>query len=139
MRRSSFDGALLLWHTLGFVGRADDVQTIEGLMDVVRPGGRVVLDLFHPEWLRRHERTGEPDPRGAASVRRWMRDARCFHEIKYADSVVDDIQFDVYEPEEIRAVAARIGFEAMPAMASWDPGSPPSAEVPRFQLVCDRP
>jgi hypothetical protein len=38
----------------------------------------------------------KPD-RGAVSVRRWMRGSRCFHEIRYDNGRVDDIQFDVYQ------------------------------------------
>ncbi len=136
--RWSFDGALLLWNSLGFVGRGTDLDTMAGLAEVVRPGGRVVLDLYHPDWLQRNERSGEPDERGAA-VRRWIRNGRCFNEIRYANGRVDDIQFDVYHPEEIRDLSRRAGLEPGVDMVWWDSESRPSPNSPRYQLICTRP
>ena len=108
-----------------------------GVAAVLRPGGKVILDLYHPEWLRRNERAGEPDDRGA-SVRRWMRGSRCCHQIRYANGQVDDIQFDVYEPSESRDLCHRHGFEADAEMVWWNPQTPASPEYPRYQLVCTR-
>jgi SAM-dependent methyltransferase len=82
--RWRFDGAFLLWNSLGYVGRAADLETLNGLADVIEPGGKIVLDLYNPEWLRRNDRSGQPDGRGAV-VRRWTRDGRCFNEIRYPD------------------------------------------------------
>lgn len=136
--RRRFDGALLLWNSLGFVGRSSDLETLCGLAEVVRPGGALVLDLYHPQWMRENERAGEPDQRGA-SVRRWVRDGRCFHEIRYANGCVDDIQFELYLPEEIRELTHRAGFEPGVEMVWWDPQCRPSAAAPRYQLLCTRP
>jgi SAM-dependent methyltransferase len=136
--RWRFDGALLLWNSIGFVGRSADLDTMSGLTEVLRPGGKVVLDLYHPDWLQRNERSGEPDERGAV-VRRWMRDGRCCNEIRYASGRVDDIQFDVYRPEDMSDLCRRAGLEPGLGMAWWNPQSRPSADVPRYQLVCTRP
>ena len=133
-----FDGALVLWNSIGFVGRTADLDTLAGLAGRVRPGGKVVMDLYHPEWLRRNEKSGEHDARGAA-IRRWVRRGHCFNEIRYADGTVDEIQFDVYRPEEIRHLCHRAGLEPGFEMASWSPTSRPSADSPRYQLVCVRP
>lgn len=135
----SFDAALLLWHSLGFVGRNRDLETLTALRGVVRPGGKILLDVFHPDWLERHERTGEPDPRGAVSVRRWVSEGRCFHDIRYANGTVDDIQFDVYQPDELRALAERAGLTPGQPMVWWDTDSRPNPDCARYQVVCTRP
>lgn len=136
--RWSFDAALLLWNSIGFAGRGTDLETMRGLAAAVRPGGSVVLDLYHPEWLRRNEKSGERDERGPA-VRRWIDNGRCYHEIRYSDGTVDDIQFDVYHPDEMRDLCQRAGFEAGSAMVRWDPTSPPDGEAPRYQMAVARP
>lgn len=135
--RWTFDGALFLWNSLGYVGRSTDFETLAGAAEALRPGGQVVFDLYHPDWLDRNQRAGEPDDRGAA-VRRWMRNGRCFNEIRYADGRVDDIQFDVYRPEEMRDLTRRAGLEPGVEMTGWSPESLPSAESPRYQLICAR-
>jgi len=110
---------------------------VSGVAAVLRPGGTAVLDLYHPEWLGRNERAGETDSRGA-SVRRWMRDRRCFHEIRYASGRVDDIQFDVYAPDEIADLARRAGLVPDTPMVRWNPAERPSPDAPRYQVACSR-
>ena len=134
-----FDAALFLWNSLGFVGRSTDADVLAGVAAALRPGGKVVFDLYHPEWLARNQRSGEPDDRGAVSIRRWLRGGRLFHEIRYANGHVDDIQFDVYEPEEIRDLSRRAGLAPDVEMAWWSANRRPSFNFPRYQLVCTRP
>jgi SAM-dependent methyltransferase len=135
--RWEFDGALFMWNSIGFVGRDADLETLIGVASVLRARGRVVFDLYHPDWLRQNERSGEPD-RGATSVRRWMRGDRYCHEIRYESGRVDDIQFDVYEPDQIRELCRRAGLEPTTEMAWWDATSRPSADAPRYQVICER-
>jgi hypothetical protein len=135
--RWRFDGALVLWNSLGFVGRDADLGTLRGLASVLRPGGRVVLDLYHPDWLARHERSGERDERGA-SVRRWLRGGRLFHEIRYDGGRVDDIQFEVYRPDEMRALCASAGLRVESVLVAWCAATP-TGDAPRYQLVACAP
>ena len=135
--RWHFDGALVLWNSLGFVDRGTDVETLSGLAAILRRGGRVVFDCYHPAWLQRNERRGEPDDRGA-SVRRWLRAGRCLHEIRYPNGQVDEIQFNVYEPEELAELARGAGLRPVRMMTAWRPSAPPSADAPRYQLLCTR-
>jgi len=135
--RWQFDAALFMWNSLGFAGRDADLETLSGVARVLRRCGRVVFDLYHPEWLRQNERSGEAD-RGAISVRRWMQSNRCFHEIRYESGRVDDIQFDVYEPEQIRELCLRASLKPITEMMGWDSSARPSADAPRYQLICER-
>lgn len=136
--RWRFDAALVLWNSLGFVGRDADLAMLAGLTRVLRPGGRVVLDLYHPDWLQQNEKMGERDARGA-EVRRWLRDGRLFHEIRYDGGRVDDIQFNVYRPDEMRELCRRAGLEPGADMVWWRPETRASRDVPRYQLICRRP
>ncbi len=136
--RWQFDAALFMWNSLGFVGRDADLETVGGVASILRRGGRAVFDLYHPDWLRRHERSGEPD-RGATSIRRWMRGNRCCHQISYRTGRVDDIQFDVYQPDEIRDLCVHAGLQPIAELAGWDSAVYPSPDAPRYQVICERP
>jgi SAM-dependent methyltransferase len=135
--RWEFDGALFMWNSLGFVGRDGDLETLTGVASVLRPGGSVVFDLYHPEWLRRNERAGEAY-RGALSVRRWMRGNRCCRAIRYERGRVDDIQFDVYDPDQIRTLCRQAGLRPTTEMVWWNAATRPSADAPRYQVICER-
>jgi SAM-dependent methyltransferase len=133
-----FDAVLILWHSLGFAGRSTDLEMLEGLAEVVRPGGRVALELFNPEWLARHELGGAPDDRGAVSVRRWMEESWCRHEIVYANGGVDRIEFETYHPANLCLLVALAGFRPGRPMVWWDPSRRPGPDDARFQVICER-
>ena len=131
-----FDGAFVLWNSIGFRTRANDHETLRGVAQVLRPGGKFVIELYHPEWLA-DQPTIEVQSRGAA-VRRWIEDGRCFHVITYDDGTVDDIQFNVYLPDEITAVLERVGLMVVSRLTWWTAERAPSRVCARYQLECVR-
>lgn len=133
-----FDAAIILWNSLGFFDREADLETLAGLAHVLRPGGKLILDLYHPGWLAQHQYRNQPDPRGAV-VSRWLESGRCCHEIRYADGALDRIAFNVYLPEEIQALAAQASLRCESGLVWWNPELKPSSEQARYQLVCTRP
>lgn len=136
--RWGFDGALVLWNSLGFADRAADLETLRGVRAVLRPGGRLLLDLYHPDWLRA-EGSGDSRRRDGVSIRRRVRGSRCLSVIRYPSGVTDAIEFEVYLPDEIRGLAREAGLEAGAGMVWWDPSVAPGPESPRYQLVCAKP
>ncbi|MEP6833770.1 MAG: class I SAM-dependent methyltransferase [Gemmatimonas sp.] len=132
----TFDAALLLWNSIGFRSRANDEHILRGVATVLRPGGKFLIDLYHPEWLA-DQSTMAVKSRGA-TVRRWLSDGRCFHAITYDDGRVDDIQFNVYMPDEIGAMLARAGFAVNTQMTWWNTDRAPSRARARYQLECVR-
>lgn len=132
--RWTVDAALILWNSLGYVDRAADLATLRSVAHVLRPGGRLVLDLYHPEWLR-----GQPSqptqPRPGVSVRRWVESNRCINEIRYADESTDRIAFNVYMPDEARALMYEAGITAATEMVWWDPSQSASSAHARYQII----
>jgi SAM-dependent methyltransferase len=135
--RWRFDAAIILWNSFGFGSRSDDITTLAGLRRVLRPGGRLLMDLYHPEWLGSNPRAEFIDERGA-SITRYVRDGRCFHAICYPDGVVDDIQFNVYGPEEMDRLLRSAGFEPQSYLVWWNDEHPPGPDHARYQVVCTR-
>ncbi len=137
--RWEFDAVLVIWNSLGFVDRAADLETVAGFAAVLRPGGKVLFDMYHPDWMRDYARsaaTAAPQP---VSVRRWVDGRRCFHEVRYPSGHTDDIQFELYQPEELSELARAGGLIPGDPMTWWTPGRSPSANDARYQGVCTRP
>ena len=136
--RWEFDAVLVIWNSLGFVDRAADLETVAGLTAVLRRGGKVLFDMYHPDWMRNHELPGESDSRKNISVRHWVHDRRCLHEIRYASGRTDDIQFELYRPEELCDLARAAGLDPGRPMTWWTAGRAPTADVGRYQVICTR-
>lgn len=135
--RWTFDVAIALWNSIGFDSRDDDEQTLRGVARILRPGGRLLLDLYHPDWLAAHEQSGAVDARGAI-VDRWLDDGRSCHRFRYPDGAEEDIQFNVYRPDEIAPLLGQAGLRPDGYLVWWKPDQPPSADYARYQVVAVR-
>ena len=133
----TFDVAVVLWNSLGFGSRHADLEILRGLGRVVRPGGRVLLDLYHPDWLAANPQQGVVDDR-RATVNRWVNDGRCFHVIRYGDGSVDEIEFNVYHPDEIERMLREAGFRPDSGFVWWKSEVKPGPDSPRYQVVGTR-
>lgn len=133
----TFDVAVVLWNSIGFGSRADDRDVLGGLARVLRPGGRLLLDLYHPDWLRANVQNGAVDARGA-TIDRWLEDGRSCHAIRYADGSVDRIAFNVYDPDEIDRLLRAAGFRVNELLVWWRSDTRPSPEFARYQVVSTR-
>ena len=132
-----FDVAVILWNGLGFGSREADRASLHGIASVLRPGGKLLLDLYHPTWLARNEQRATRDERGA-TIDRWIVDGRSWHRIVYDNGHCDSIDFNVYTPEEIRPLLGDAGLDVGQPMTWWDPARPASVADARYQLVCVR-
>jgi SAM-dependent methyltransferase len=134
--RWTFDAAVVLWNSFGFGSEADDLEVLRGLACVLRPEGRALFDLYHPEWLRRNEQTAVSDDRGAV-IDRWLNTRRSCHEIRYANGSVDRIEFNVYSPDEIQSLLRAAGFGIDELLVWWKPAVP-GPDSARYQVVSSR-
>jgi SAM-dependent methyltransferase len=136
--RWRFDVVTSYWNSLGFGQRSDDIALLESAHALIDPGGRLLLDLYHPDWLASHQIDGVSDPRGAV-VHRWLESGRSCHRFEYADGTVDDIRFHVYHPDEMAAMLARAGFVVEQRLVWWSSEQLPSAASARYEIVGGRP
>jgi SAM-dependent methyltransferase len=134
-----FDAAFLLWNSIGFVSRVEDGATLSGLHSVIRSGGLLALDMYHPGWLELN--ADQPSPQQGpqtVSTQRWVQNGRLYNHIEYGNGVVDRIDFEVYWPDDLVALAGPLGFQLTQAMVWWDPMISPSQEHARYQLLFRR-
>lgn len=134
-----FDAALVLWNSVGFVSRTADEITFAGLHRVIRPDGLLALDMYHPQWLVQNADRSSSE-RGSQSVtwRRWVDEGRLHNRIQYGSGRTDEIDFEVYRPDELGDRVTSIGFELCGSMVWWDETVPPSPDHARYQLLFRR-
>jgi SAM-dependent methyltransferase len=135
-----FDGAAILWQSFGYFSPAENDSVLRSIAQLLRPGGRLLLDVFHAEYFRRHHGVRASVPAGVLRIEdRLEADGRLKSKIKYQDGSEDLMDFEIYSPEELTDRATRQGFELREACCWWDPGRPPDPKEPRYQLTLERP
>ena len=134
-----FDAAVVLWQSFGYFESATNDRVLADIRNLLRPGGRLVLDLFHRSFFERNQGRIAPtrDPRCRA-ITNEMNGPRLTSTIEYANGSTEMMQFELFTPEEIQRRAAPLGLEAIETCCWWDAGRLPTADEQRFQIVFQR-
>ena len=145
LRPASVDAVLSLWQSFGYGDRETNARMLGDFARVLRPGGRLILDVYHRGAQRAVplERVIERGGVRMREQRRWS-GSRLDVALHYESSGGAATQpasrgerfsWIVYEPEELTAVAERAGFRLELACASFSEGIRPGPAHPRMQLV----
>jgi SAM-dependent methyltransferase len=136
--RASFDAATILWQSFGWFDPATNDRVLADVAARLRPGGRLLLDVYHPGWVRAHAGT-TTSPRAAEcrEIANEVRGDRLISTIAYRDGSTDTMDFELLDPDDLAARAGRCGFTLVEACAWWDADRPPSADEQRYQLVLE--
>jgi SAM-dependent methyltransferase len=131
-----FDAAMILWQSFGYFTPAENDQVLEDVHAIVRPGGRLLLDLFHPGYFetRQGRTTGVRDPRCLA-ITNTVDGDRLTSTIEYVDGTDESMDWELFTPDAISARAARVGFQEIERCSWWDEAREASPEEQRFQVV----
>lgn len=137
----SFDAVLCLWQSFGYGSQAENEETLASMARRVRPGGRVLLDVYNANALVHlpSEATDERDGR-IVQTRRTLDNRRFRVEIQYSDSGDEDVHdWLVYTPEELAESGSAVGLSLVFSCAWFHEGTPASSEHQRMQLLFEVP
>lgn len=133
-----FDAAMILWQSFGyFDARAND-RVLADLAALIRPGGRLLLDLFHPGYFVGDQNAARPPRAEGVVITNEVREGRLASTIEYADGSTETMNFELFAPEQIIERAARTGFTLVEQCCWWDEQHPPDPSVQRYQSVFER-
>ncbi len=136
----SFDAIICLWQSFGYFDAAGNADILRQISRKLRPGGRLVLDIYHcgfferNQGMRHYERAGR-----AISETKRMDGDRLTVTLDYGPDLPPDIyEWQLFSPDAIANLARQHGFAPLLACAGFDQATPASAEAPRMQLVFER-
>jgi len=134
-----FDGLVCLWASFGYGTPQQNVQLLESMAAILRPGGRLVLDVYNRGFFDTHTgmRTIERGSRPIVEHTR-LDGNRLSSTLDYGFGVADLFSWQVFTPDELVRVARSAGLSSMLVCAGFDETVPASSEHARMQLVFER-
>jgi SAM-dependent methyltransferase len=134
-----FDAAAILWQSFGYFEPADNDQVVDDIAGLLRPGGRLLLDLFHLGYFAGHQgrTTTVRDPRCLA-ITNTLEGSRLTSTIEYADGTEESMNWELFSPDSISTRVSQVGFREIERCQWWDRTRSPSPDAPRFQIIFER-
>lgn len=130
-----FDAVLVLWQSFGYFDRDENNAVLQRLASVLRPGGRLLLDLYHPGYWREHQGVREEPRGGVSSITDTVSGDRISSRIEYTGGDVEMMDFELIEPEDLAMRAGAFGLTPVDQCCWWDPRRPPEKTEARYQSI----
>jgi SAM-dependent methyltransferase len=137
--QSAYDLAIIMSQSFGYFDPATNRSVLTRIADGLRTGGRVVLDLWNPEFFAAHQ--GERDletPAGVVRETKKVSDGRLFVHLGYPDGVEEDFDWQLFTMTEMRSLADSTGLVVVNECTDFDPARKPNRTNPRIQFVLEK-
>ena len=134
-----FDAVTNLWHSFGYFDDATNERVLAAMAARLRPGGRLLLDVYNREHFR-HQPAEELAERNGVRIRtrRSWSGPRFRVELDYDGAPGDRFEWRLYTPDELARVLETQGLRIRLASAWFREVLAPSPEHARMQFVAER-
>jgi SAM-dependent methyltransferase len=134
---STYDVAVCLWQSFGWDDEGGNRRLLADIAALLRPGGRLVLDVVHRGYALRHQGRRELQAAGKTVVEeRRMEGRRETVTLDYGDGAEHDVfNWHLYMPQELVEDGAAAGLTRLLTCARFDEATPASDRELRMQLV----
>jgi SAM-dependent methyltransferase len=132
-----FDALICMWQSFGYFDDATNAAVLRQIAETLRPQGRLILDIYHRAYFAAHQEQRQFDREGRAITEtRRLSGNRLTVTLDYGpDTAPDVFDWQLYAPEELRALAAHFGLAQTCACTWCDERQPATPASPRMQLV----
>src|SRR5579884_265926 len=135
-----FDAAIIMWQSFGYFDPATNRHLLTELARALRPGGRLVLDLYHRAFFEAHPGTRTLESGGRhVEETKWMEGNRLHVTLDYGGGERESMEWQLFYPDEIVGLAEGEGFRPAVVCSQWQENVLPSPDVPRMQIVLSTP
>lgn len=133
------DLAIVMSQSFGYFDAAANGDLLERLGKGLRKGGRIILDLWNPDFFAAHQ--GDRDlqtPTGVVRETKRVVDGRLIVHLTYPDGARENFDWQLFTLPEMRAFGQLAGLEVVVACTDFNPSTEPNADNPRIQFVLER-
>lgn len=139
MLRPGFDAVVILWQCFGYFDSATNDRVLSDIAWLLRPHGRLLLDLFHPGYFAVEGDARALSVRGdGARIANTVAGGRLRSTIEYADGAREVMDCELFSPVTLVERAALAGFEVLEQCCWWDEHRPPDPSSRRYQSLFRR-
>jgi hypothetical protein len=125
--------------SFGHFDEATNRDILRRLADSIRKRGRIILDLWNPEFFAAHQ--GErklKTPKGVVRENKRVDGDRLFVQLDYPDGSQEKFEWQLFTPAQMKQLAETVGLVLSVSFAGFDTSTSSSPTEPRIQFVLDR-
>ena len=136
---AAYDLVIVMSQSFGYFDAAGNRDLLQRLTNGIRGGGRIILDLWSPEFFVAHQ--GQRDlqvPAGVVHETKRVEGNRLFVRLGYPSGGQDDFEWQLFTSSEMRTLAESVGLHLTIACTDFAAATSPSPENPRIQFVLQK-
>lgn len=135
---NAFDTVIVMGQSFGHFDAKTNRDVLRRLASGIREGGRVVLDLWNPEFFVAHQGERElKTSRGVVRESKHVDGDRLFVRLDYPGGVRENFEWQMFTPAQMTQLAESIGLILLISCTDFDTTSLPSPTNPRIQFVLE--
>jgi SAM-dependent methyltransferase len=136
---SAFDAAIVMGQSFGHFDAVTNRNVLSRIATGMREGGRVILDLWNPEFFAAHQGERKLKTRaGTVRENKYLHGDRLVVDLNYPNGDREQFQWQLFSPVEMLSLAQSVGLALSLSCTDFDMKTPPSTAKPRIQFVLKR-
>jgi len=137
---NEYDAIIVMSQSFGYFDEATNIGVLTGFGDALRPGGRVVLDLWNPDFFHRHQGERSLDlPLGTIIETKEIRENRLLVRLEYPDGGVECFDWQLFTSQKMAELAKAARLQLLVSCTNFDNTTVPYADSARIQFVLAKP
>ena len=135
----TFDAVIAMGQSFGHFDAGTNRDILRRLANDVRKGGRVILDLWNPEFFLAHQGERElKTDRGTVHEHKRVEGDRLNVQLKYPNGDREQFEWQLFSPTQMEQLAKSVGLGLLVSCTNFDTASLPSPADPKSQFVLER-
>ena len=136
----TFDAIVCLWQSFGYFDDKTNKDVLRQISEKLSVNGRFLLDIYQPEFFKRHVGTRTFTRAGTlVTERKTFSNDRMSVVIDYNGiHPPDHFDWQLYSPEEITDLAGNFGLALVVGCSNFDENQPITPDNPRMQLLFEK-
>jgi SAM-dependent methyltransferase len=134
-----FDATIVMGQSFGHFDAATNCEILRRLAGATRKGGRIILDLWNPEFFEAHQ--GERElkiSRGIVREKKRVDKDRLLVRLDYPDGAHEQFEWQLFTARQMGRLADSIGLTLLTLGSGFDLMNLPSPVDPRIEFVLER-